>query len=99
LLYYKNGGNTLPPVALPIGTLRLTWLSTSLPALFSSGGNLSNIPPNKPKSFADLIVGTSPNDLPIVASDNSLEVRLYQLLKLNVIGILTPWSFDRNYIP
>ncbi len=45
------GGNTLPPVTLPRGTLRLKSLSTSLPALLNSGGNLLIIPPKIPLLF------------------------------------------------
>jgi hypothetical protein len=64
---YKNGGNTLPPVALPIGKFLLIVSVTSLPALFSSGGNLFSTPPNKPpKPAAGLISGKVPNDLPTV---------------------------------
>jgi len=60
---YIKGGNTLPPVALPIGKFLLAVSITCLPALLSSGGNLFSTPPNKPpKPGLGLISGNSPND-------------------------------------
>src|SRR6056300_318375 len=89
LVNYKNGGNTLPPVTLPIGRFLLAVCSTSLPARLISGGSLFSIPPNKPKSFPAFISGTSPNDDPILAPLIWSIVKFFQVLKFSVIGILT----------
>src|SRR6056300_1213818 len=89
---YKNGGNTFPPVTLPIGRFLLAVCSTSLPALLISGGNLFRIPPNSPKSFDALIVGTSPNASPTVAPLIWSIVKFFQVLKFNVIGTFTAES-------
>src|SRR5210317_425431 len=92
LVNYKNGGNTLPPVTLPIGRFLLVVCNISRPALLISGGSLFKIPPNNPNSGDGLIVGTSPNACPTVAPSIWSIVKFFQVLKFNVIGIFTDWS-------
>ena len=52
----NNGGNTLPPVTAPIGTLCLITFTTCLPALCISFGSLLKILPINPLS-APITVG------------------------------------------
>ena len=46
-----NGGNTLPPVTLPIGALLLNSFRTSRPARLNGAGSLPSKPPNNPPAL------------------------------------------------
>ena len=66
-MYYPKGGNTRPPVILPVGNLLLNPSVKSRPARFNSGGNLFSMPQNSPPNpGAGFTSGNVLNDLPTV---------------------------------